>query len=708
MRNICCIVILALGLFMTTCTEEEEILITISDFNVEIEENPTNGSILGRIEATVNQGQIRFLILEQEPNEAISINESTGELAVRTASLFDYETHPIITGLVQVTTADISETGTISITLANVEETILTVSDFNIEIDENPVNGESLGTIEASTSEGELSFVISEQQPTNAMQINETTGVLSVLNADLFDYETNPVITALVKVSSGNASEDVAISIVLKDTDETMISATDFMLEIDENPVDGQSLGTIEASTSEGELSFVISEQQPINAMQMNETTGELSVLNADLFDYETNPVITALVKVSSGNASEDVAISIVLKDVDETMLTASDFSVTINENPERNQSLGFIEVETNIPDISFGLLDGRFNDAIDLNPSTGEITVAGVGYFNFERTSLLTFKAIVKADNKEEIIGIRIVIRDVLEAVLTASDFETTIQENPTDRTSLGFIEASTTLGEIRFVLQTQNSPNALSVDSSTGEVLVEDGTVFDFEGNNPIEATVTLFNESQSESISITVNLLDVDENEGDLQSRLDSGETPFQIYQSNNALLEELYGLNYQGGLIFYLDTDTGQGMVAAPNDEGKEVWGCIGTNITDAENAGIGAGKTNTAAIVDGCNENQFAAKTCDDLVLDGYEDWFLPSLDELNLMYQNLHLKGIGNFNTGSVCCGGFYWSSTEPKVDNSPNHDVAWVQSFKDGFQATYDIGIKSFENNVRAARIFN
>ena len=79
-------------------------------------------------------------------------------------------------------------------------------------------------------------------------------------------------------------------------------------------------------------------------------------------------------------------------------------------------------------------------------------------------------------------------------------------------------------------------------------------------------------------------------------------------------------------------------------------------------------------------------------------LNGFNDWYLPSKDELNLLYYNLKLYGFGNFDYN------WYWSST----DGETNGEAAWVQSFLDeGFQATYDVGIKTFNNGIRAIRSF-
>jgi len=92
-------------------------------------------------------------------------------------------------------------------------------------------------------------------------------------------------------------------------------------------------------------------------------------------------------------------------------------------------------------------------------------------------------------------------------------------------------------------------------------------------------------------------------------------------------------------------------------------------------------GIGSGKGNTERIVAEFGDAEpdekktdYAAKLCSDLVYGGFSDWFLPSMEELNLMYVNLHKKGLGGFS-------GFYWSSSEYGDGSSS----AFSQSFGSG-----------------------
>ena len=57
---------------------------------------------------------------------------------------------------------------------------------------------------------------------------------------------------------------------------------------------------------------------------------------------------------------------------------------------------------------------------------------------------------------------------------------------------------------------------------------------------------------------------------------------------------------------------------------------------------------------------------------------GYRDWFLPSKDELNLMYRSLKVRGLGGFSSY------YYWTSSETP-GSYPNR--AWSQRFSDGLQ---------------------
>ncbi len=111
--------------------------------------------------------------------------------------------------------------------------------------------------------------------------------------------------------------------------------------------------------------------------------------------------------------------------------------------------------------------------------------------------------------------------------------------------------------------------------------------------------------------------------------------------------------------QGGL--YTFTDSGYAYITAAVDQSSSApWGCQGTLIPEgATPEAIGQGVINTASIVGDCATAGIAARLANDLVLNGFSDWFLPSLDELLEVYANLASADLGSFDNHS------YWSSTQ-------------------------------------------
>ena len=152
---------------------------------------------------------------------------------------------------------------------------------------------------------------------------------------------------------------------------------------------------------------------------------------------------------------------------------------------------------------------------------------------------------------------------------------------------------------------------------------------------------------------------------------------------------------------GGIIFY--NDGCLGLEAAPvdwdgngdDDDPSVQWGCNGTEITGADGTAVGTGAQNTQDILAGCDDGGIAAELAADYTWpNGQQDGFLPSKDELNLMYTELHLKVVGGF------ANDLYWSSTED------NRFSAWYQNyFGNGSQGASNKN--STFIRVRAVRAF-
>lgn len=163
----------------------------------------------------------------------------------------------------------------------------------------------------------------------------------------------------------------------------------------------------------------------------------------------------------------------------------------------------------------------------------------------------------------------------------------------------------------------------------------------------------------------------------------------------------------GKEYQGGKIAYFFQPGDPGYIAGQNHGlivAKEnififinpgsysfafIWHGLGyLNVTTSYELGTGLANTNAIVAALG-NSGNYAAKVCYSLVLNGYSDWYLPSHDELYILYQN---KNVINSNLRFD-----FWSSTQNDSIN------AWKINFETGkfnsWSAHTDLQVRAIRN---------
>lgn len=149
--------------------------------------------------------------------------------------------------------------------------------------------------------------------------------------------------------------------------------------------------------------------------------------------------------------------------------------------------------------------------------------------------------------------------------------------------------------------------------------------------------------------------------------VSQNLTNGVSILDILEQND--VSSLNGLEYGGGYIFNVNENTGEVIVATDFSEiGDVAWGDVFELDTSPS---IGDGDINTLQIIEG-NQNDnstngtefgsddYAFKIVDDLNHNGYNDWFIPSSGSMEIIYNNIHSLGQGNFDETL-----FYWSSTK-------------------------------------------
>jgi hypothetical protein len=166
-----------------------------------------------------------------------------------------------------------------------------------------------------------------------------------------------------------------------------------------------------------------------------------------------------------------------------------------------------------------------------------------------------------------------------------------------------------------------------------------------------------------------------------------------------------LKHQIGEFFQGGIIFHIWADsTGieHGLIASLIDlsspEGIKWGGNENTGAVSLDN-----GMNNTQLIVNALGTTgNYAALLCFNADEEGYKDWYLPSIKELNLLWQQKDLINdlVNNDNNVKTIelASGTYWSSTEASEKD------AYMEYFPNDYLGYYQ---KIFTYRVRAIRKF-
>lgn len=163
------------------------------------------------------------------------------------------------------------------------------------------------------------------------------------------------------------------------DSDSFTPSASDIMVNIDENPNNGQSIGTV-ATNLTGTLVYSISSQNPANAFAINSSTGEITINDSSKFNYEETVILEAIISVTNSEQNATSTVSVTLNDIDDIwyFLSSSrdaylnaenDTWITVTENEYNQLSENLMQITKN------GTSDDEFNTNSTFSNGSGNYT---------------------------------------------------------------------------------------------------------------------------------------------------------------------------------------------------------------------------------------------------------------------------------------------------------------------------------------------
>ena len=149
-----------------------------------------------------------------------------------------------------------------------------------------------------------------------------------------------------------------------------------------------------------------------------------------------------------------------------------------------------------------------------------------------------------------------------------------------------------------------------------------------------------------------------------------------------QTINSKSLSLYSRHY-GGIVFYIDTANNYCLVASEKNYREMVWGNAKVSWDFGTLTSIGSGYSNSIGILNHVStkkeflfinkELMTAARFCLNLSANNYSDWFLPSNEELLLLFKNINsskyekgtywTSSILNSSTKTICAVNHYQNS---------------------------------------------
>lgn len=160
----------------------------------------------------------------------------------------------------------------------------------------------------------------------------------------------------------------------------------------------------------------------------------------------------------------------------------------------------------------------------------------------------------------------------------------------------------------------------------------------------------------------------------------------------------------GEEFEGGVIFHLWLDANgveHGLIVDKTDlSTAQVWSNVDQTEIGASAQSSWDGVGNSNAIVGQAGHTSSAAALCLNSTNGGYTDWYLPSVQELNMLWNNYYTvaRSLSQIAGATELQSALYWSSTEY------NAYSAWRFFFNDG-DASSASKLGTFY--VRAVRAF-
>ncbi|MDQ8023972.1 MAG: cadherin domain-containing protein, partial [Moraxellaceae bacterium] len=427
----------------------------------------------------------------------------------------DFDGNNLYEVTVQVSDGSNTDTQALSISVTDVDEfDVGAVTDSNAaanSVAENAANGSTVGVTASATDADATNNTITWSLTDNAggrFAINASTGVVTVADGSLLDYEsaTSHSITVLATSADGStSSQSFTINVANTNDNAPVITSNgggaSASISVAENSTAVTTVTSTDADAG-ATATYSIIGGADAALFTIDASTGALSFIGAPdreaPSDFDGNNLYEVTVQVSDGSNTDTQALSISVTDVDEFDVGAvTDSNAAANSVAELASNGSTVGITASATDadasnntITYSLSDnagGRFS----IDASTGVVTVANAALLDYETATSHNITVVAtSSDGSSASQVFTININDVDEfnvgAVTDVDASGNSVAEGATTGTAVGITasasDADGSNNTITYTL-TNDAGGRFAIDASTGVVTVADGSLLDRE---------------------------------------------------------------------------------------------------------------------------------------------------------------------------------------------------------------------------------
>ena len=490
-----------------------------ADADLSIDENLNNGLVVYTVSGDDPDGDVlTYSITGGNVGSTFAVNSSSGEITIADSTGLDAEATLVFTLVVQVSDGKLFDNAVVTINLNDLNEGAPSVSDAVVSLDENTANGVVVHTVAGTDPDVKavLTYSITGGNQGAPFVIHSSTGEIMVNNSALLDFETVTSFSLTVGISDGSFFDEATLIINLSDVNEPP-SAEDAQVAIDENSPAGAVVHNIVATDPDAgaTLDYSIISGNAGTAFAIS-TSGVISVNDGLLLDYEQGTIFTLVIKVSDGELYDNAIITVGLLDVNEPP-SATDATVWVDEHTAEGTPV--YNIQATDPDadteLEYTLITGNVNDVFYLEPTTGQLYVNRSSFLDFETTPVFTLSGIVSDGSLQDDFTIEVRLNDVNEPPsVTGGEFF--LDENTPQGVMVGMVTGSDpdADSQLTYAITDGNTEDFFSINSTSGEILVNRSAAMDFETHPVFTLTVTVDDGALSAFSTVVIILNDLNE--------------------------------------------------------------------------------------------------------------------------------------------------------------------------------------------------